>query len=88
MQQWVNITAKCCIRQAFSDEVCPDLPTRDQTPPGKGGDKRFFHFASTWAGVRSPDAHLAEKIYLDAEKIRLVYDNLSTHSPVAFYEAF
>jgi hypothetical protein len=32
--------------------------------------------------------HLAEEIYPDAEKIRLVCDNLSTHSPVAFYEAF
>ena len=32
--------------------------------------------------------HLAEEIYPDAEKIRLVCDNLSTHSPAAFYEAF
>ena len=32
--------------------------------------------------------HLAEEIYSDAEKIRLVCDNLSTHSPAAFYEAF
>jgi hypothetical protein len=32
--------------------------------------------------------HLAEKIYPDAEKIRLVCDNLSTHSPAAFYETF
>jgi DDE superfamily endonuclease len=32
--------------------------------------------------------HLAEGIYPDAVKIRLVCDNLSTHSPAAFYEAF
>jgi hypothetical protein len=32
--------------------------------------------------------HLAEEIYPNAEKIRLVCDNLSTHSPAAFYEAF
>ena len=32
--------------------------------------------------------HLAEEIYPDAEKIRLVCDNLSTHSPAAFYEIF
>ena len=32
--------------------------------------------------------HLAEEIYPDAEKIRLVCDNLSTHSPAAFYESF
>jgi hypothetical protein len=32
--------------------------------------------------------HLAEEVYPDAEKIRLVCDNLSTHSPAAFYEAF
>jgi DDE superfamily endonuclease len=32
--------------------------------------------------------HLAEEIYPDAEKILLVCDNLSTHSPAAFYEAF
>jgi len=32
--------------------------------------------------------HLAEVIYPDAEKIRLVCDNLSTHSPATFYETF
>jgi DDE superfamily endonuclease len=32
--------------------------------------------------------HLAEEVYLGAEKIYLVVDNLSTHSPAAFYEAF
>jgi hypothetical protein len=31
---------------------------------------------------------LAEELYPDAEKIRLVCDNLSTHSSAAFYEAF
>lgn len=31
---------------------------------------------------------LAEEDYPDAEKIRLVLDNLSTHTPAAFYEAF
>lgn len=31
---------------------------------------------------------LAEEDYPDAEKIRLVCDNLSTHSAAAFYEAF
>jgi hypothetical protein len=31
---------------------------------------------------------LAEELYPDAEKIRLVCDNLSTHSPAAFYEIF
>jgi hypothetical protein len=32
--------------------------------------------------------HLAEEVYSSAEKIRLVVDNLSTHSPAAFYETF
>lgn len=32
--------------------------------------------------------HLAEEAYPDAERIRLVCDNLSTHSPAAFYETF
>ncbi len=32
--------------------------------------------------------HLAEEFYPDAKKIRLVSDNLSTHSPAAFYEIF
>jgi hypothetical protein len=32
--------------------------------------------------------HLVDDLYPEAEKIRLVCDNLSTHSPAAFYEAF
>lgn len=32
--------------------------------------------------------HLAEEVYPRAEKIRLVLDNLSTHSSAAFYESF
>ncbi len=32
--------------------------------------------------------HLAEDLYPQAEKIRLVLDNLSTHTPAAFYESF
>jgi hypothetical protein len=32
--------------------------------------------------------HLAEEIYSDADTIRLVCDNLNTHSPAAFYESF
>ena len=31
---------------------------------------------------------LAEEVYPDADRIRLVCDNLSTHSPAAFYELF
>ena len=31
---------------------------------------------------------LAEEVYPDAERIRLVVDNLNTHSPAAFYEVF
>ena len=31
---------------------------------------------------------LADEVYPDAEKIRLVCDNLSTHSPAALYEIF
>ncbi len=31
---------------------------------------------------------LAEDVYPDAERIRLVCDNLNTHSPAAFYELF
>ena len=31
---------------------------------------------------------LLEEDYPDANKIRLVCDNLSTHSPAAFYESF
>jgi hypothetical protein len=30
--------------------------------------------------------HLAEEVYPDAKEIRLVVDNLNTHSPSAFYE--
>jgi hypothetical protein len=33
-------------------------------------------------------SYLAEELYPDAERIRLVVDNLSTHSPAAFYETF
>lgn len=32
--------------------------------------------------------YLAEDIYPEPHKIRLVVDNLSTHSPAAFYETF
>jgi hypothetical protein len=31
---------------------------------------------------------LAEEVYPDADRIRLVVDNLNTHSPAAFYELF
>jgi hypothetical protein len=31
---------------------------------------------------------LAEEVYPDADRIRLVCDNLNTHSPAAFYELF
>lgn len=33
-------------------------------------------------------ARLAEEVYPQAEKIRLVVDNLNIHTPAAFYEAF
>lgn len=32
--------------------------------------------------------HLAEEIYPEAEKIRLVVDNLNIHTPASFYEVF
>ena len=32
--------------------------------------------------------HLAEEVYPDAEKIRLVVDNLNVHTPASFYERF
>jgi len=32
--------------------------------------------------------HLAEEVYPEAEKVRLVCDNLSTHTASAFYETF
>jgi transposase len=32
--------------------------------------------------------YLAETVYPDADRIRLVVDNLNTHSPAAFYELF
>ncbi len=32
--------------------------------------------------------HIAEKLYPNAEKIRLVMDNLNTHKPSALYETF
>ena len=32
--------------------------------------------------------YLAEEIYPEAEKIRLVVDNLNTHTPASFYEVF
>ena len=32
--------------------------------------------------------HLAEEVYREAEKVRLVCDNLSTHTASAFYETF
>jgi hypothetical protein len=31
---------------------------------------------------------LVEEVYPEAQRLRLVVDNLSTHSPAAFYEAF
>lgn len=33
-------------------------------------------------------AQLAEEVYPEAERIRLVVDNLNTHTPAAFYERF
>ncbi len=33
-------------------------------------------------------ARLAEEVYPEAESIRLVVDNLNTHTPAAFYETF
>ena len=33
-------------------------------------------------------SRLAEEVYSDAERIRLVCDNLSTHTAAAFYETF
>jgi len=32
--------------------------------------------------------YLAEEVYADAEKIRLVVDNLNVHTPASFYERF
>ena len=32
--------------------------------------------------------HLAEEVYREAEKVRLVCDNLSTHTASALYETF
>jgi hypothetical protein len=52
-------------------------PLTDWREIGVGERRRKQEFAQE---VR----HLAEETYLSAEKIRLVVDNLSTHTPAAF----
>ncbi len=47
------------------------------------------HEASQEAGEFAHSMrHLAEAVYPQAEKIRVVLDNLSTHTASAFYESF
>jgi hypothetical protein len=52
------------------------------TPPGG-------HRAAHGRGLRSPDAlSLADEHYPEAEKIRVVLDNLNTHTGASLYRAF
>ena len=56
--------------------------------PPTGWRRGMVSERRTKRGVAPEGRQLAAELYPDAEKIRLVCDNLSTHSPAAFYEAF
>lgn len=82
--------------------VRPGKPARQDSEYQRGGMANLFMAFEPLAGERyvqvtarktSVDfAHfmkrLADERYPDAKRIVLVCDNLSTHSPAAFYEAF
>lgn len=80
----------------------PGLPERrDHEYERRGMAYLFVAFEPLrgWRGVRVAERrrgcefaeearHLAEEIYPEAEKIRLVVDNLNIHTPAVFYEFF
>jgi hypothetical protein len=86
--------------QVCMDETCKQLlreprPSQPPAPGGprwvdseyeRGGVANLFLFCEPLAGRRWVE--VTDHRYPDAERIRLVMDNLNTHSPVSLYEAF
>jgi hypothetical protein len=75
----------CCVLMAFE----PLRPTES----GPSGNGRGWRRAWTRPQRRRVDfaacvRELCEEVYPEAETVRLVCDNLNTHSAASFYEAF
>ena len=82
--------------------VIPGLPERRDHEYERGGMAYLFMAFEPLAGWRATSVRerrrglefaeevrrLVEEVYPEAERLRLVVDNLSTHSPAAFYGAF
>lgn len=61
-------------------------------PDGRGGYGGWRHVAATERRTKHDFAHqmriLVDDLFPDADVLRLVVDNLNTHTPAALYEAF
>ena len=61
-------------------------------PDGQGGYGGWHHVAATERRTKHDFAHqmqaLVDDLFPDADMLRLVVDNLNTHTPAALYEAF
>lgn len=82
--------------------VRPGTPRREDSEYQRNGTANLFMAFEPLAGVRRVEVterrtnqdfarmmrRLVDEWYPEAEKIVLVMDNLSTHTPAAFYEAF
>lgn len=80
----------------------PGVPERQDHEYRRKGTAHLFVAFEPLSGWRSVEVrerrravefaeevrHLAEDLYPDAEKIRLVVDNLNVHTPASFYERF
>jgi len=72
--EYVRGSSSCCVLMAFE-------PLRARRRVWVRPQRRRLEFAEV---VRA----LADEVYSDAETIRLVCDNLNTHTPAAFYERY
>ncbi len=70
----------CCVLMAFE----PLRPTGD----GRGWRRAWVRPQRRRVEFAACVRELADEVYPDAEVIRLVCDNLNTHSAASFYEAF
>lgn len=82
--------------------VRPQSPAKEDSEYKRGGMANLFMAFEPLAGTRYVEVtarktsvdfarflqQLSDEHYRDAEKIIMVCDNLSTHTPAAFYEAF
>lgn len=75
----------CCVLMAFE----PLRPTDDgPTGIGRGWRRAWTSPQRRRADFAACVRELCDEVYPDAETIRLVCDNLNTHSAASFYEAF